>query len=102
MKSKKYAAAVVSTSGRAGSKRRVVSQRMLPRARARKEVCDQRGGGGVREQRRHCHGVGWEEGEKKNKPVRLTTRSRVVNSNTIRTRFEHELNVETQFNVRQL
>ena len=65
MKSKKYAAAVVSTSGRAGSKRRVVSQRMLPRARARKEVCDQRGGGGVREQRRHCHGVGWEEGEKK-------------------------------------
>ena len=62
MKSKKYAAAVVSTSGRAGSKRRVVSQRMLPRARARKEVCDQRGGGGVREQRRHCHGVGWEEG----------------------------------------
>ena len=62
MKAKKYAAAVVSTSGRAGSKRRVVSQRMLPRARARKEVCDQRGGGGVREQRRHCHGVGWEEG----------------------------------------
>ena len=61
MKAKKYAAAVVSTSGRARSKRKVLSLQMLPRARARKKVCDQRGGGGVREQRRHRHGVGWEK-----------------------------------------
>ena len=60
MKAKKYAAAVVSTSGRARSKRKVVSLQMLPRARARKKVSDQRGGGGVREQRRHRHGVWWE------------------------------------------
>ena len=38
----------------------MLSPQTLPRARARKKVCDQRGGGGVREQRRHRHGVGWE------------------------------------------
>ena len=38
MKSKRYAAAAVSTLGWAISKRRVISQRMLLRARAREEV----------------------------------------------------------------
>ena len=61
----RYAATALSTSGRAISWRSAVSKRMLLCARPWKKSCDQRGGGGVREQRchRHRHGVGWERGK---------------------------------------
>ena len=57
MESKKDVAVALSTSGRAISWRRAESKHVLPHARPRKKVCDQRGGGGVREQRRHRHAV---------------------------------------------
>ena len=65
MESKKDVAVALSTPGRAISWRRAESKHVLPHARPRKKVCDQRGGGGVREQRRHRHGVGWERRRKK-------------------------------------
>ena len=63
MKSKKDAAAVLSTSDLAVSKRSAMSKHMLPCTRAWEKVCGQRGGGGVLEQRRHCHGWGGSRGK---------------------------------------
>ena len=63
MKPVKDAATALSMSDHAISERSAMSKHMLPYTRARKKICDQRGGGGVREQRRHCHGVGWERGK---------------------------------------
>ena len=61
----RYAATALSTSGRAISWRSAVSKRMLLRARPWKKICDQRGGGGIREQRCHRHRVEWEKGGEK-------------------------------------
>ena len=63
METKKDVAAALSTSGRVISWRRAVSRHVLLRTRPWDKVCDQRGGRGVREQRRHRHGArGFEVG----------------------------------------
>ena len=59
--SKKDAAVAASTPGRAISERTTVPERMSRHTRLYKKVCDRRGGGEVREQRRHRHRVGWEK-----------------------------------------